>query len=385
MSTPNEKLGYSTLALLAAFVVAVVASNIWLRGVRVDFTENNLYTLGEGTRDARRHRGADQPLFLLLGRGDRALPTLRTYAARVREMLEEFAGARGQARAERRRSAAVLRGRGPRRAARLQGPTRPGESGHFGLAGSNSVGTTDRISIFDPRKERSSSTTSPRSSTTSRTTDKTVVALLSSAPIGGGFDPQSQQPAQPWVVVEQAKQVLEVRTLPASASIEPDVDVLWIVHPRCSTTARCTRSINSSCAAGERSSSSTRTPRFSPGPDPTGLGIGGAASTSTLEQLFTPGASTSTRGASRRQPLRAQHRRPLPPVRHIGFDRPRRRGHEPGRPDHLGLELRHFGVAGHFELAEGATAKLTPLISSSVESEAMPASASSSCRIPRSS
>ena len=57
--------------------------------------------------------------------------------------------------------------------------------------------------------------------------------MLTAAPIGGGFDPQTQQPSQPWVVVEQAKQLLEVRTLPASVlAIEDDVDVLWIVHPQ---------------------------------------------------------------------------------------------------------------------------------------------------------
>ena len=30
--------------------MAVVATNVWLRGVRVDLTENDLYTLGDGTQ-----------------------------------------------------------------------------------------------------------------------------------------------------------------------------------------------------------------------------------------------------------------------------------------------------------------------------------------------
>jgi ABC-type uncharacterized transport system involved in gliding motility auxiliary subunit len=38
-----------------------------------------------------------------------------------------------------------------------------------------------------------------------------------------------------------------------------------------------------------------------------------------------------------------------------------------------GLSSVNLGIAGHFELADGATAKLTPLISSSVESEVIPA------------
>ena len=93
-----------------------------------------------------------------------------------------------------------------------------GEAVYFGLAGSNSVGTIDRIPFFqpDPRKEAFLEYDLARLVYNLANTDKTVVGLLTSAPIGGGFDPQTQQPSQPWVVVEQAKQLLEVRTLPAS-------------------------------------------------------------------------------------------------------------------------------------------------------------------------
>src|SRR5690606_19600507 len=64
-------------------------------------------------------------------------------------------------------------------------------------------------------------------------TDKTVVGLLTTAPISGGFDPMTQQPSQPWVVVSQARQLLEVRNIePSTLKIDDDVDVLWIVHPQ---------------------------------------------------------------------------------------------------------------------------------------------------------
>jgi hypothetical protein len=36
------------------------------------------------------------------------------------------------------------------------------------------------------------------------------------------------------------------------------------------------------------------------------------------------------------------------------------------------LNLVNVGIAGHFELAEGATATLTPLLQSSLESRLMP-------------
>ncbi|HSC16804.1 MAG TPA: GldG family protein, partial [Gammaproteobacteria bacterium] len=235
-ATSKNKLGYVTLLLVVlAFVVAVVAANAFLRGVRVDLTESNLYTLGEGTQAVL--DDIDEPInlyFFFSNDATANLPSLRTYAARVREMLEEFAArapegklvlnvvdpqpfSEEEDRAEQLGLQAANVGAG-------------GEAVYFGLAGTNSVGTSDRIALFDPRKESFLEYDIARLVYNLANTDKTVVGLLSSAPIGGGFDPMTQQPAQPWVVVEQAKQLLEVRTLPASViSIDEDVDVLWIV------------------------------------------------------------------------------------------------------------------------------------------------------------
>jgi len=52
MSTrTRHKLGSWTLAALGVvFVVAVIATNFWLRGFKIDLTENGLYTLGDGTQ-----------------------------------------------------------------------------------------------------------------------------------------------------------------------------------------------------------------------------------------------------------------------------------------------------------------------------------------------
>ncbi len=105
---------------------------------------------------------------------------------------------------------------------------------YFGLAGSNSVGTTDTIPFFDPEpsKEAFLEYDLARLVYNLANPKKTVVGLLSGAPIGGSFDPQTQQPTQPWVIVEQARQVFDLRMLPESTlKIDDDINVLWIVHP----------------------------------------------------------------------------------------------------------------------------------------------------------
>ena len=86
-----------------------------------------------------------------------------------------------------------------------------GEGVYFGLAGSNSVGTTDTIPFFqpDPAKEAFLEYDLAKLVYNLAHPQKTVVGLISGAPIAGSFDPQTQQPTQAWVIVEQARQLFD--------------------------------------------------------------------------------------------------------------------------------------------------------------------------------
>jgi ABC-type uncharacterized transport system involved in gliding motility auxiliary subunit len=382
-ASSRNKLGYTTLALIVlGFAVAVVASNVWLRGVRLDLTENDLYTLGEGTQAVL--DGIEEPVNLYLFFSDEAtatLPTLRAYAARVREMLEEFEANAPDGKL-------VLNVVDPLpfsededraeqfglQAANI-GPA--GEAVYFGLAGTNSVGATDTIPFFqpDPRKEAFLEYDLARLVYNLATTDKAVVGLLTAAPIGGGFNPQTQQPSQPWVVVDQAKQLLEVRTLPASVlTIEEDVDVLWVVHPQMLDDGTLYAIDQFVMRGGRALIFVDPVAEILAGADPTGLGIGGAASSSTLDRLFSAWGVTFNAMSvvtDNRYGLSIGGR--FQPVRHIGLIGLDAQAMSQDDPITSGLGSVNLGVAGYFELAEGATATLTPLLKSSVESEAMPA------------
>lgn len=377
----RNKLGVVTLVLIAlAFVVAAIATNVWLRGARIDLTDNNLYTLGEGTQAVL--DGIDEPINLYLFFSNEAtetLPTLRAYATRVREMLEELAAnapdgklvlnfidplpfSEEEDRAEQLGLQSADVGTG-------------GDPVYFGLAGTNSVGTTDRIPFFqpDPRKEAFLEYDLARLIYNLANTDKTVVGLLTSAPIGGGFDPQTQQPSQPWVVVEQAKQLLEVRTLPESVlTIDNDIDVLWIVHPAMLDESTLYAVDQFVMRGGRALIFVDPQAEILAGADPRGLGIAGAAG-STLGPLFDAWGvtfNTSSVVADNRYALSIGGQ--FQPIRHIGLLGLDAEAMTQDDPITSGLSSVNFGVAGHFELAEGATAKLTPLLRSSVESEVMP-------------
>ena len=94
MSTrTRQRIGYSTLVVLfLALVVAVIASNVWLRGARLDLTQNGLYTLGKGTKAVLKDiREPIDLYFFFSNDSTKNLQQIRAYANRVREMLEEFA------------------------------------------------------------------------------------------------------------------------------------------------------------------------------------------------------------------------------------------------------------------------------------------------------
>jgi ABC-type uncharacterized transport system involved in gliding motility auxiliary subunit len=239
MSTrTQQRLGTSSLLLLAvAFIAAVIVSNQLFKGLRIDLTENNLYTLSEGTK--RILRNIDEPINLYFYYSDQAtesVPSLRDYANRVREMLEEFADAsRGKLRLsvidpvpfseeEDRATQFGLQG--------VQLGATP-DPVYMGLAGSNSVGYEETIAFFQPDKESFLEYDLAKLVSTLASPERKVIGLVSGVSMTGQFDPQSQRMQPAWVVYQQAQQLFEIRDLGTSfESVPGDIGLLWIVQPK---------------------------------------------------------------------------------------------------------------------------------------------------------
>ncbi len=239
MTTQSQRrLSASGLALLAvAFIAAVILSNELLRGARLDLTENDLYTLSEGTE--RIVENIDEPLNLYFYYSDEAtanIPSLRSYAQRVRELLEEIvAVADGRIR---------LQVVDPQpfseeedRAAQfgLQGVQLPGSPDpvYFGLAGTNSVDDEEIIAFFQPDKEEFLEYDIARLISTLAEPERDVIGLVSGVAMTGGFDPQSGRAERPWMIYTQARQLFEIRDLGTSFdAVDEDISLLWIVQPK---------------------------------------------------------------------------------------------------------------------------------------------------------
>ncbi|WP_335613072.1 GldG family protein [Hyphomonas oceanitis] len=83
---------FAATALAATiFVSGNLVMQKLLSGARVDFTQNNLYTLSQGTKDTLRGVAEPVEITFVYTRGvGQEYPAVRAYAARVRELLEAY-------------------------------------------------------------------------------------------------------------------------------------------------------------------------------------------------------------------------------------------------------------------------------------------------------
>lgn len=245
MSAPSnlQRDRYLTAAGLAVGLVLLFALNILsndiLRSARLDLTEGRIFTLSEGTRKIL--AGIEEPIslrFYLSRKLATRVPEIGTYATRVQELLQEYERAAGEklrleviepepfSREEDRAVGYGLRG--------LPVNTSD-EVIYFGLAGTNSVDSEEVIPFFGSEREEFLEYDITKLIHNLATPKRPVIGLVSSLSIEG-LGPRAAfrgLTSPPWVVVEQMRQLFEVRSLNASLSTVPDdVDVLVVVHPK---------------------------------------------------------------------------------------------------------------------------------------------------------
>jgi ABC-type uncharacterized transport system involved in gliding motility auxiliary subunit len=232
-------LGVGGLLLLAVlFLGVVMLSNIGLRGMRADLTQNKLYTLSGGTQQVLHDLKEPVNLYFYFSRDVAAKhsPLIQPYAARVREFLEEIsARAGGKIRLQ------VI---DPQpfsdeedRAAEFGLQALPagngGETLYFGLAGTNSTDGRSAIPSFQPDREEFLEYDVAKLIQELGTPKKPVIGLMSSIGLQGQFNPQTGQMGEPWPIYTQLQQLFTVRTLTSDLDhIDKDVDVLMLVHPK---------------------------------------------------------------------------------------------------------------------------------------------------------
>ena len=241
MLVSKEKLLGGTGLLLAAalFLVVNVLTNTTLTNARLDFTEDGLYTLSDGTLDVITE--LDEPItlrFYLSRHLVNELPGLSGYANRVEELLREYEiRSRGNLRLlvldpepfSEEEDRAV--GYGIRGLALAQAD----ETFYFGLVGTNTVGEQKVVAYFNQVRERFLEYDVTRLIQQLSQTSRPTVGVLSTIPIQSVNADKVRSGAmpQPLTLIDQMRETFNVEALDLTVTDIPEhIDLLMLIHPR---------------------------------------------------------------------------------------------------------------------------------------------------------
>lgn len=234
-----HKLWSSILGVIAVAAILLgvnLLADRFLAQVRLDLTQQHIYTLSPGTR--RILAGLKQPVTLRLFYSralGAAAPAYGAYADRVRTMLREYATlAHGNIHLAFLDPEPFSNTEDQAMAAGLQGAplNQSGEQVYFGLAGSNLLDDQRSIGFFQPERERFMEYDLTRLVYELSNPKRAVVGVMSSLPLQG--DPRlmmSGRGGAPYVVMQQIEQAFTVKNVPLDAQvIDPSIQVLIVAE-----------------------------------------------------------------------------------------------------------------------------------------------------------
>jgi len=226
------------VAGLVLFLAVNVLSNAWLRAGRVDLTQSKLYTLSDGTKDILSK--IEEPITLRLffsPRLGREIPLYANYHQRVRDLLDEYTSlASGKIKLEFYDPAPYSDVEDRAVAYRLQAVPMEagGEQVFFGLAGTNSTDDEEILPFFQPERERFLEYDLTKVVFNLANPKRREVGLIAQLPVAGDVMPMAgMRMPQPWVVMDQMRQVFQVRQFGSdTGNLPKDLQILMLIHPK---------------------------------------------------------------------------------------------------------------------------------------------------------
>ncbi|MDH3981064.1 MAG: GldG family protein, partial [Gammaproteobacteria bacterium] len=229
--------GTGLLAVAALLIAINLVAGLFLKGMRLDMTENRLYTLSEGTQNILGN--LDEKITLRFYFSEElfsSMPAFATHGQRVRELLEQYVEL-GDGQIE-----LVIKNPEPfsdeeaeAMHYRLQGVPvdTTGSLAYFGLAGVNAAGGWRALPYFKAEQEESLEYELSGLITGLANPQRPVVGLISALPLDGGEANAFLGKTQPWFILTQIKRSFDVLDLGLEPDVIPgNVDVLMIVHPK---------------------------------------------------------------------------------------------------------------------------------------------------------
>ncbi|MDE2229962.1 MAG: Gldg family protein [Alphaproteobacteria bacterium] len=375
------------LVSLAAAVVLFVSINVvagnWLADIRLDLTQEGLYTLSPATRATLAK--IDEPItlrFYYSPQLGREIPTYGVFADRVREMLREYAAlANGKVKLQFLDPEPFSPVEDRAVAFGLQGVPldQSGEQVYFGLAGTNSTDDQAIVPFFQPDRERFLEYDLTKLIAGLANPHKTVVGLATALPLEGDLMAAMQgRPLVPYVVLDQMRQLYDVRSLGIDFDKVPSgIDVLMLVHPQ-NLSDKTLYAIDQFVLKGGRAlvfvDPDSETQRL----HPSQLNPPGMPNDSNLDKLFAawglrlvPKMVAADRADAQR--VKAGNATDVQPVDYVGWLTLKTDNLNRDNPITADLSQLNVATPGILEPLPGAKTAFTPLITTSTDSMEIPA------------
>lgn len=395
----NSKLLFSGkgLVITAAFLLLSVALISVFPRLRIDLTQDSLYTLADGTRNIV--STLDKPVDLLFFYSEEAtadVPQLRTYGTRVQELLEEMAiASEGNVTyrlidpvpfSEEEDLAVEY---GVQRVPLSEG----GEEVFFGIVAldpasipaedANAVELAqagekifETIALVRPDQEEFLEYEVAKLITQVANPTPPVVGFLSTVPVDGGMNPDTMRPVSPLMIMDTIRQLYTARRVaPDATSIDEDITILMLVHPQ-ELSEQTQYAIDQFVLRGGKVLAfldPNADSQAQPGQD--GVPVARPNQASDLERLLAAWGVQfdNTRVvADREQALLVNLGDSTRPVTHYGM-MGLARGSFAGDIVTTGLQVLNLSSAGAISAREGATTTFEPLVQSSADAGLMDA------------
>ena len=233
--------------LIITFCAISICQNIG-KSLKVDVTEQNLYTLSDGTKEilAKLNQPVKVKLYYAKTaalKGSDQIQYFNNYYQFVKALLEEYASeANGMI---------DLQIIDPRpfsedevqalRYGLQRFPMTEEESFFFGLVVQTQFGVEKVIPLFSPDRQSFVEYDISYLIDTAITRQKTEIGILSSLPVMGSdvsgymaqmMQMQGQRPKPAWTLVEQLRRQYEVKGIASDVDHIKDVDILLVIHPK---------------------------------------------------------------------------------------------------------------------------------------------------------
>lgn len=376
----------AVFALIAVLFVAInLSAGIFFRQSRLDLTENRLFTLSEGTKEVLGE--LEEPItlrFFYSSEIAQGFPRIRTYAGRVRDMLEEMASAAdGKLKLRIVDPEPFSEAEDLAMSLGLKGaPTSDGEVLYFGLVGTNLVDGIETIPFFSDERAQYLEYDIVRMVQSLNRPEKPALGIVTNLPLdtgAGGLVAAMRGQSEPYAIYTELVSNFDLRFLEQDFDEVPsDVDVLMIAHPK-PLDAETLYAIDQFVMRGGRVLGFLDPhSEVSHTQGQTGQPVQGYTVSSSLEPLI------SAWGVDY-DPDEVVADRTLAQRVQAGFDARRQLVDYPlwlaVTPDYMNpndvttaeIDRLNLGTSGYFTAREGATTEFTPLIWSSDDAELLTA------------